>query len=122
MLCKRSDSQKNTMSLHFVQSEPLTSGVTVLVQGDGMKEKFKLSFYNQALSTGEGSATWSFNALLWVEAVAQCSMKGKWCEMVNRTLVSNVTCYIHVIELTKHLHKTMQLIIICCLWKALKVI
>lgn len=36
MLCKHVDSQKNTMSLHYLQSESLTSWVTVSVQRDGM--------------------------------------------------------------------------------------
>lgn len=96
MLCKRSDSQKNTMSLHYVQSESLTSGVTVSVRCDGISEKFQLSFYNQTVSTGDGSATLSFKAMHCCESccqvVAQCSVKGKWCEMVNGTEVSSSFC------------------------------
>lgn len=66
--------KKNTMSLHYVQSESLTSGVTVSVRCDGMSEKFQLSFYNQTVSTGDGSATLSFKAMHCC-AVAQCSVK-----------------------------------------------
>lgn len=83
--------KKNTMSLHYVQSESLTSGVTVSVRCDGMSEKFQLSFYNQTVSTGDGSATLSFKAMHCC-AAAQCSVKGKWCEMVNRTEVSSSFC------------------------------
>lgn len=84
MLCKRSDSQKNTMSLHYVQSESLTSGVTVSVRCDGISEKFQLSFYNQTVSTGDGSATLSFKAMHCCES---CCHRGSGTMQCERQVV-----------------------------------
>lgn len=57
MLCKHVGRQKNTMSLQYLQSDSLTSGVTVSVV---MECKFLLSI--TGVSTGDGSATLSFKA------------------------------------------------------------
>lgn len=80
------------MSLHYVQSESLTSGVTFSDWCDGMRNVSTLLL--EAISyllvmdrLHQALRQCTAVSAVAVEAVARCGVKGKWCEMVNRTEV-----------------------------------